>query len=274
LRKAQAAASLHRLDDAYGLALDLIDSAAQAADGQQVVWTVPQIAQALAANKEPAKGEQLFQRLLALGRTWSADSMQPLITVTQNYARFLMNQPDRLDEAPAAIEQYRRALTDANGPESGSLAEPLRMKIEYERSHSQWERADASMRELLELQELLSGNTSEPYLGDLQHAAHLYEAAGDSVRALALFRRAVTIADLVATPNNDWRRPQTRMDAALAMARMGQFEEAERLGEEAVAPQRTGTRTPKPPLAQELEQIRRMKQAAAQASASRLGRCR
>jgi Flp pilus assembly protein TadD len=95
----------------------------------------------------------------------------------------------------------------------------------------------------------------------------LYEAAGDSARAVALFRKAVTIADLLDTPNNDWRRSQTRMEAALALARRDQFDEAETLGEEAVALQRT-MRTPRPPLAQELEQIRRMKQAAATASAS------
>jgi tetratricopeptide (TPR) repeat protein len=186
----------------------------------------------------------------------------------QNYARFLMGQPDRLGEVPAAIEQYRRALIDANGPDSGSLAEPLRMKLEFERSHSQWERADASARELLELQESLSGNTSERYLGDLQMVARVYQAAGDSARTLALFRKAVTIADLVTTPNNDWSRSLTRMDAALALARLGQFDEAETLSEEAVALHRN-QRTPSPPLAQQLEQIRRMKRAAA-AAASRV----
>jgi tetratricopeptide (TPR) repeat protein len=268
LQKAQTAVSQRRLDDAYGLALHIIDVAAHAADGQQVEWSVPQIAGSLAANKEPAEAEQLFQRLFALGQDWSVDSLQPLIAVTQNYARFLMGQPDRLNEVPAAIEQYRSLLTDANGPDSGSLVEPLRMKIEFEQSHSQWEKADASARELLKLQESLSGNTSDPYLGDLQTAARVYQAAGDSTGALPLLRKAVTIADLLATPNNDWRRSQTRMDAALALARLGQFGEAERLGEEAVALPRP-VRTPRQPLAQELEQIRRMKQAAATAGASR-----
>jgi tetratricopeptide (TPR) repeat protein len=267
LRKAEIAASQHRSDDAYGLALHAIDTAPQAADRQQADWLVPLIANLLAANKEPAKADQLFQRLFALAQNWSADNMQPLIAVTRNYARFLMSQPDRLGEVPAAIEQVRRVLIETNGPDSGSLAEPLRMKIEFERAHSQWQRADASARELLELQESLSGDTSDPYLGDLQNAARLYEAAGDSARAVALFRKAVTIADLLDTPNNDWRRSQTRMEAALALARRDQFDEAETLGEEAVALQRT-MRTPRPPLAQELEQIRRMKQAAATASAS------
>jgi tetratricopeptide (TPR) repeat protein len=266
LRKAEIAARQHRSDEAYGLALRAIDLAAQAADGQQVDWLVPQIAYALVANKEPARAEQLFQRMFAVAPNRSVDNGQPLIALTQNYARFVMSQPDRLGEAPAAIEQYRRVLTDANGPDSGTLAEPLRMKIELERSHSQWERADASARELLELQESLSGNTSGPYLGDLQTVARMYEAAGDSVRSVTLFRKAVTITDLLDTPNNDWRRSQTRMEAARALARLDQFDEAERLGEEAVALHRTATQ--RLPLAQELEQIRRMKQAAAEASAS------
>ena len=112
------------------------------------------------------------------------------------------------------------------------------------------------------MQESLSGNTSDPYLGDLQNAARVYEAAGESIRALALFRRAVTLADLLDTPNSGWRRSQTRMEAAFALARLGQFDEAETLGEEAVALARP-PHTPRPPLAQQLEQIRQMKQAAA-----------
>src|SRR5207245_2907899 len=103
-------------------------------------------------------------------------------------------------------------------------------RIEFERSHSQWEKAEASVQELLKLQERLSGNTSEPYLGDLQIAARVDEAAGDSVRALPLLRQAVTIADLLGKPDNNERRSQTRMDAALAQARLGQFDEAETLG--------------------------------------------
>ena len=230
LQKVQEAVNQHRWDDAYGLALDVIDNAAQAADAQQLQWTMPSIAQQLADNKEFAKAEHLFQRLLAL------------------------SQPDRLSDVPAAIEQYRIVLTDANGPESASLAEPLRLKIEFELSQSQWEKAEASARELLELQESFSGNTSEPYFGDLQTAARVYQAAGDSLRALPLHRQAVTIADLLATSNNDGRRAQTRMDVALLLAQLGQFDEAESMGEEAVALH--------PPLAQQLEQIRQMKQAA------------
>jgi tetratricopeptide (TPR) repeat protein len=261
LQKAQAAANQHRWDDAYGLALHAIAAAAQASDGQQIEWAVPQIATSLATNKETARAEQLFQRLFALAQTWKVDNMQPLIAVTQNYAHFLRSQRDRWNEVPAAIEQFRSVLIEANGPDSGKLVEPLRMKIDLERSHSNWEKAAASARDLLELQESLSGHTSEPYLTDLQTAASVYQASGDLVRALPLLRKSIAIADLLDTPNNAWRRSQTRMDTALALARLGQFDEAETLGEEAVALNQT-MRTPRPPLAQELEQIRRMKQAA------------
>ena len=260
MRKAQAAANQHHWEDAYSLALHALDTAAQAFDLQQLVWSVPQVAQELAANKEPARGEQLFQRLLALAQTWSADSRQPLITATQHYVRFLMSQPDRVGDVPAAIEQYRSVLTDANGPDSATLAEPLRLRIELALSHSQWQVAEASARELLELEESLTGKTSGAYLGDLQTTANVYEAT-DRLRALPLRRQVVAIADLVAAPNNLWRRAQTRMDLALAEAYLGQFDEALAQGEEAVALQQT-MRSPGTNLAPQLEQIRQMKQAA------------
>ena len=140
----------------------------------------------------------------------------------------------------------------------------MRMKIEFEQSHAQWQKAAASAGDLLELQESLSGKTSEPYLGDLQTAAGVYQMAGDFARALPLLRNAATIADLHDTPRNGWRRSRTHMDVALALAHLGRFDEAESLGEEALA-----LRTPNLPLVQELEQIRQMKKAAANASASR-----
>jgi tetratricopeptide (TPR) repeat protein len=225
MRKAQEAGNQRHWDDAYNLTLHALDTAAQASDLQQLVWSVPQVAEELAANKEPARGEQLFQRLLTLTQTWPADSRQPQVAAVRNYVRFLMNQPDRVGDVPAAIEQCRIVLTDANGPDSASLAEPLRFRIELALSHSQWQVAEASARELLALQESLTGNTGEFYLGDLQTAARVHEAAADPLRALPLRRQAVALA------------------------------------EEAVALQQT-MRSPGAPLAQRLEQIRQMKQAA------------
>ncbi len=261
VQKAESALSQQRLEEAYGLALRAIDHAAHAVDGQQVDWLVPQVATRLAAAHEPAKAEQLFRRLFALEEGRQVETVQPLIAVTQMYARFLMEQPERADEAAGAIEAYRRVLTDANGAESGSMAEPLHLRMEMERGHGQWEKAEASARELLELQERLSGNTSEAYLGELQNVARLYEAAGDTGRAVVLLRRAVGIADLNATPNNAWLRSTTRMEAAMALARLGQFDEAEALGVEGVALEGK-PRAPNSEPAQQLEQIREMRRAA------------
>ncbi len=268
LQKLQIAIGENRVEDAYGLALDAIDSATSAGEGQQIGWQVLNLANQLVIKREPAKAQPLFDRLMSRAQDWSVESMQPLIVATRNYIQFLMYQPDRLGEVPAAIEQYRKILTDANGSDSGSLAEPLRLELGFEQSYSQWQNADATARDLLELQESLSGNTSAPYLNDLQAAARMYQAAGDPARALPLFRKAITLADLQATPDD--RRPaQARMEAALALVGAAQFDEAEKLGEEAVTLGQS-LHALEPQLVSQLEQIRRMKQAALTASGRRI----
>ena len=261
IRQTNDALMRRQFEDAYTLALQILDAAPQATDRYQVEWFVPNVANQLAANHQPAKAEQLFQRLFALMETWQVDSAQHLITVSQNYAQFLMNQKDRWGDVPAALEQYRDLLASSNGPDSGTLAQPLRMKLEFERNHAQWRQAQASGHDLLELQESLSGNTSEPYLRDLQSVARIYTAAGDPATALPLFRKAIAISDLVSTPNNDWTRPATRMEAAQTLAGLKQFDEAVKLAEEAVALAKGGPNQ-QPYLAQQLEQIRQMQHAA------------
>jgi hypothetical protein len=175
LHEATAAVAGNRLADAYRLADEAIDAAPQAVDGQSISWTVGYIASTLASHKEAAKGDKLYQRLFAVAETWKMNDLRPLLAVTANYVNFLRDQEDRLGEVPAAIEQYRRVLIEADGPDSGSLTKPLRMSIEFAHTRSQWSQADASARELLALQESLSGNTSEPYLGDLQLAARMHK---------------------------------------------------------------------------------------------------
>ncbi len=261
IRKVNAALSQRQFEDAYSLALHIIDIAPQAVDRFQVEWFIPNVASQLAANHQPANAEQLFHRLFALMETWQPDSVQHLITVNQSYAQFLMGQKERWGDVPAALEQYRDLLASSNGPDSGTLAQPVRMKLEFERSHSEWQAAQASGHDLLELQESLSGNTSEPYLRDLQSVARVYTAAGDSATALPLFRKAIAIADLVSTPNNDWNRPATRMEAAHTLASLKQFDEAVKLAEEAVAVAKASTNQ-QPHLEQQLDQIRQMQQAA------------
>ena len=180
----------------------------------------------------------------------------------QNYARFLIGQPRRPGDTAAALEQYRAILVEANGVDSATLLDPLQMRIEWEQARGEFAKAAASARELLELQESLTGNTSAAYLHSLETAAAIYEAAGDTARALPLLRQTIAIADLLATPLDDSERSRTRMNTALALARLGQFDEAETLGEAAVKLCEP-SRTPIEPLTQQLDQIRQMHKSAA-----------
>jgi hypothetical protein len=68
----------------------------------------------------------------------------------------------------------------------------------------------------------------------VQRAAAVYERAGDTTGELELRRKAVAISDLVFS-KIDVQRGTIRMDTALALARHREFDEAERLADEAVA---------------------------------------
>ena len=270
LQKAQSAANGGNLDEAFGLALQAMDAAGHAVDRDQVAWQVSSIAGTLVNKKAPDKAEQLYQRLFGLAESWSADTLQPLLNVLQNYPWFLMQQQDRWAEVPGAIERYRNALTTARGAGTGWLEEVLRLNIDFERTHGSQARALSAAQDLLSLEESLSGNTSEPYLRAAETLAELYESAGDPERALPLRRQTVSIADLVFRAN-DARRGFIRVQVALALARQRQFDEAEHLANEAVAIGQT-MRPPQPNLfAPQLEQVRRMK-AAPQSAPGSVGR--
>lgn len=162
----------------------------------------------------------------------------------------------RFEEIAAKREQARLLLRSVPADSPRFIAWVVQVSQLFQ--NSGWNaRSRAALQESLDR----SGNTSGPYLGDLVAAAQLYQASGKGARALPLLRKAIAVADLVATPN-DPSPAETRMDAALALARLGEFDEAERLGEEAILRQRT-LRTPRPPIEQELEMIRRMRNAAA-----------
>lgn len=255
---ARTALTEHRVNDAYALLMHTLDSASLAEDGQQIDWQLPQMAALFGYAKEPAKAEELFRRQLALAQNLAPYRRQPLINATSSYATFLANQAGREGDVPAAIEQYRRVLLEANGPESATLLDPLRTKISFERLHAQWPQVEASVRELLDLQQSLSGNTSQQYLRDLQLAARTREAAGDQANALATSRKTIPISDLLAR-NDDGRQAQTRMDTAMLLARMGQFEEAETLAMESL----TFAKQRQLDYSRQLEQIRLMKRNAA-----------
>ena len=261
LDDAQTAMNQGRMADAYASAVQALNLAPQAADGLQVVWGVTQVASFLAMHHEPAKGEMVFQRLFALARDWKTATMRPMIDVTGNYATFLKNQPDRVPEAAPAIDELRRVLIEANGPESGSLLEPLRIRMQMEQSHSEPAKAAESALQLLDMQEHLSGNTSQDYFRELDTAAGLEDQAGNYSQSLDLWRKAIPISDLLATPNNDSQRARTRVMAAMALAHLGQFDEGLILAQEGIALQHE-MRTPGPALDPYLDSIRALKKAA------------
>jgi hypothetical protein len=232
ISKAQEAANQRHFDDAYHLAMQAIDAARAGAEEMPVVG-LSGIASALAYNQQPEKSEEIYSRLFTLAYQWQSNSLQPLIGLTRNYTQFLMAQPARSAEVPAAIEQFRKVLLEANGADSATLAEPIRVEIQFARNQAQWQKAAAAAHDLLDLQASLSGKTSEPYLSDLELAGGIYQSASDYAQALTIFRQAMAISDRLTGQSSKWQRGQSRINAALALAQLGQFDEAEALAAEA-----------------------------------------
>ena len=257
IEQAQSASNRGNLDEALAASLRAIEAASFAPDRDQIVWQGPSIASTLSFKNQNDKAEQLYQRLLAVVESWSADTVQPLLSVSQNYARFLMQQNSRWNEAPAAIERYRNLLISANGADSGRLAEVFQMTIEFERAHGSKSKAIVTAQDLLAFQESRNGSTSDPYLRAVQMLANLYESTGDAGRAVPLLLQSVAITDLVSRPT-DAQRCYIRMQAARALARQRRFEEAERLANETIALARSlGLQLANQP-AHVLEEIRQM----------------
>jgi len=254
------------LDEAVNLALHAMASASLARDGEQVGWQAPSIAQGLASRKAPEKAEQIYHQLLALLQTWSIDNTMPLIQAQQQYARFLIGQKDRWGEAPAAMERYRENLVLTRGAETSDLEQVMNLRIEFARARGASGEAVQGAEELLAFEESLSGTTSAAYMRAAQTAAGVYQSTGNPERALALHRQIVAIADVTLSPN-EAQRGYVRINAAFAFASARQFNEAERLANEAVA---VGERM-RPPqtkaFAAQADQIRRMKAAAESGSA-------
>ena len=231
-REAQTALNKNQIDEAYGLALDGI-AHSRPADLQSMVWQVPTIAIGMVNHKQPAKGEELYRRLFAQLES-NAANLQSRIQAAQSYVPFLRMQPERRDQESAAIDEYERLLLEANGPDSGTLTEVLRMKLDAARARQQWQQGEAIARTWLEMEEGLSGVTSERYISVLQEAANIFRLGGQLPEVIALCRKSIGAADALATPNTPWRRSQARMDTANALAAAHQFEEALALADESV----------------------------------------
>jgi tetratricopeptide (TPR) repeat protein len=230
MQQAVSEATRGRTDEALRLAGQAMAQASGAADRDMIGNLVANLANAL---KDKDEAELLYERLFGLVESWRGQTMLPLLSALQQHVYFLL-QRQRTEQLPAALDRYRDALVEAHGPSSESLADVLRQAIQGERGRNDNGKTLALARDLLTLEEALSGDTSQPYLQGLQLTASVYEGNGQRARAVPLRRRAVTVADL-AYASRDLQRGQVRIDAALALAREGQFEEAERLAEEAVA---------------------------------------
>jgi tetratricopeptide (TPR) repeat protein len=259
MARAQTAASEGKFDDAFTLGLHAIDAASGAADRDQISWQVASIARAMVQRKQPALAEKLYQRLFGAVQSWSSDTPQPLLNAAHEYPAFLMAQPDRYSEVPAAIERYRDLLISADGADSGLVTQALRLTIDFERFHGSKDKALHAAQDLLALEESLSGRTSEPYLGVIELLAQVYQFNGDAGAALPLQRQAVALADLTSRPNGI-QRGQRRINLAFALARQLQFDEAEGLAAEAVAIGQSAR--PPADFANQLQQIRQMRKAA------------
>ena len=260
MQRATEAVSAGKLDEAFNLTLQALDSARGNSDLNRMYW----MASVLASRQAPAKADDIYRRALALAESWSVASVAPLLHAQESYAGALRNQ-QRWGEFEQVVERYSATLTAARGAGTGLLEDSLRLRAGY-LYPDRLRDALAASQELVALEESLGGATSEPYLRAIETLADAMEATGDRCGALPLHRRIVAISDLVYAVN-DSRRATFRINAAVAYAREGQFDEAEALAKEAVAVGQH-MQPPQPNIfTGQLQQILQMKQAAQSASA-------
>jgi tetratricopeptide (TPR) repeat protein len=262
-QRAWAAVSAGRLDEAFTLTLQALDSAAGASVLDIAYW----LASEFTSHQASAKADDLHRHIIGLAGRQSPASVVPLLSAEQKYARALQDQR-RWGEFDQAMERYSATLATARGAGTGWLEDSLRLRATTLYRPERWHDALVASQELVALEESLGGATSAPYLRATETLASAMEATGDSAGALPLRGKVVTIADLVYSAN-DSRRATFRVTAAMAYAREGRFDDAEALAREAIA---IGQHTlpPQPgAFVSELQQILQMKQAALAVSATK-----
>jgi tetratricopeptide (TPR) repeat protein len=257
LESAQSAANSGRVDDAVRLALDAIDRSSGAVDRDQIVYLAPSVAMTLDPRKAGGPAQQIYDRLFRVVESWAVYEQQTLLTVTAQYARWLVSRPERWRDVPDALERYRNLETAAHGADSGSQTAVLRLAIDFERMRNGPVAEVRAAQDLVKFEGTLTGDTSEGYVSALATLAQAQERSGATDAALATYRRRIAIADAAFLPKNQ-QRGRTRVEAARAVARLGQFDEAERLIDEAVAIAKTWDQQA-PYFDGERKQIERMK---------------
>lgn len=263
MQRANAAASSKLPDEAFAIALEAMNAAGRAADRESIVGLVWSIANGLAASapsdsKAAERGRQLFDRLFVLVDGWSDQTRRPQIEARERYFQFVRGPFRGGKMGEDAIARYREVLIAARGEGTGWMEQVLQLKLQLSELEDKG-RHVAAARELVELEEALSGATSEPYLRAVQTLATAYATAEDLSNALRMRMQAVAIADLISEPG-DSRRGYVRNEAAATLARLKRFDEAEKLVGDAMAIE---LRPPQPGLFQsQMDQIRQMREVA------------
>ena len=151
-------------EQAFSLAMMMINTArSQPAARMEVLPAVSEIAERLAGREAVNEAEQLFQEMLSMAQSWSADSLQPLLDVTQAYAQFRVSLGDHAAEALDAIERYRNVLIASRGAETGWMVDILKFQIEVEGDRGDFGRSVILAQDLLAFEESIGGKGSQGY---------------------------------------------------------------------------------------------------------------
>jgi tetratricopeptide (TPR) repeat protein len=259
LQRAQQLASAGKLDEAFNLTLQALDSAPGAVDRESAPWMASNVAGNLAA-KAPVKADEIYRSALGLAETFSQATVGPLLGVLQTYS-WALGSAQPWSEFDQALEHYKATLSASRGDGTGWLEDVLNCRTETMYRQERLHDALVASQELAKLEESLDGATSEPYLHVIEILIRAMEANGDGPGALPLHSKRVAISDLVDAPN-DWSRATVRIQAAMAFARERQFDQAEELAREAVAVGQHAQPTQPSAFTNELERILQMKKAA------------
>jgi tetratricopeptide (TPR) repeat protein len=149
-------------DKAFRIALAMLDTARTDPAARDAATLVCEIAARLGEHA-PEKAEQVFQLALSAAESWRADTLQPLVAVTDAYSQFRASLRDHPQEALAAIQRHRSVLVASRGEDTGWLEDALRLEIQVESDRGAAGRALILAQDLVAMEESLSGKSSASY---------------------------------------------------------------------------------------------------------------